>query len=69
MKLLRSCRHRKPYAARLDFAAFIRHMRRDKKVLEGKLRLVLPVGIGQALVVADVTDAQLMAVIESGRDQ
>lgn len=44
-------------------------MRRDKKVLEGKLRLVLPVGIGQAQVVADVTDAQLMAVIESGRDQ
>ena len=24
----------------MDFAAFIRHMRRDKKVLEGKLRLV-----------------------------
>jgi 3-dehydroquinate synthase len=52
----------------MDFAAFIRHMRRDKKVLEGKLRLVLPVGIGRAQVVADVTDAQLMAVIESGRD-
>ena len=28
----------------MDFAAFIRHMRRDKKVLEGKLRLVLPSG-------------------------
>ena len=52
----------------MDFAAFIRHMRRDKKVLEGKLRLVLPIGIGQAQVVADVTDEQLMAVIESGRD-
>ncbi|WP_421199312.1 3-dehydroquinate synthase [Aeromonas enteropelogenes] len=54
--------------AEMDFAAFIRHMRRDKKVLEGKLRLVLPVGIGHAQVVADVSDAELLAVIESGRD-
>ncbi len=53
----------------MDFAAFIRHMRRDKKVLEGKLRLVLPVGIGHAQVVADVSDAELLAVIESGRDK
>ncbi|MGT4070433.1 UNVERIFIED_CONTAM: 3-dehydroquinate synthase [Aeromonas hydrophila] len=53
----------------MDFAAFIRHMRRDKKVLEGKLRLVLPVGIGHAQVVADVYDAELLAVIESGRDE
>lgn len=53
----------------MDFAAFIRHMSRDKKVLEGKLRLVLPVGIGHAQVVADVSDAELLAVIESGRDK
>ncbi|MGK8176295.1 3-dehydroquinate synthase [Aeromonas dhakensis] len=53
----------------MDFAAFIHHMRRDKKVLEGKLRLVLPVGIGHAQVVADVSDAELLAVIESGRDK
>ncbi|WP_429102488.1 3-dehydroquinate synthase [Aeromonas veronii] len=55
--------------AEMDFAAFIRHMRRDKKVLEGKLRLVLPVGIGHAQVVGDVSDAELLAVIESGRDE
>lgn len=55
--------------AEMDFAAFIRHMRRDKKVLEGKLRLVLPVGIGHAQVVGDVSDAELLAVIELGRDQ
>ncbi|WP_323064926.1 3-dehydroquinate synthase [Aeromonas jandaei] len=54
--------------AEMDFAAFIRHMRRDKKVLEGKLRLVLPVGIGHAQVVADISDAELLAVIESGRE-
>ena len=55
--------------AEMDFSAFIRHMRRDKKVLEGKLRLVLPVGIGHAQVVGDVSDAELLAVIESGRDE
>ncbi|MEJ6115019.1 3-dehydroquinate synthase [Aeromonas salmonicida] len=54
--------------ADMDFSAFIRHMRRDKKVLEGKLRLVLPVGIGHAQVVADVSDDELLAVIESGRE-
>lgn len=54
--------------AEMDFDAFIRHMRRDKKALEGKLRLVLPVGIGHAQVVADVSDAELLAVIESGRE-
>jgi 3-dehydroquinate synthase len=29
---------------------------------------VLPVGIGHAQVVADVSDAELLAVIESGRE-
>ncbi|PJG60720.1 3-dehydroquinate synthase [Aeromonas cavernicola] len=51
----------------MGFSAFIRHMRRDKKVLDGKLRLVLPVGIGHAHVVTHVSDTQLLAVIESGR--
>ncbi|UBO73222.1 3-dehydroquinate synthase [Aeromonas rivuli] len=51
--------------ADMNFDAYLRHMRRDKKVLAGKLRLVLPVGIGHAEVVADVSDAQLQSVIES----
>ena len=51
--------------ADMGFDAYLRHMRRDKKVLAGKLRLVLPVGIGHAEVVADVSDAQLQSVIES----
>ncbi|MGE6109388.1 3-dehydroquinate synthase [Aeromonas sobria] len=51
--------------AGMGFDAYLRHMRRDKKVLAGKLRLVLPVGIGHAEVVADVSDAQLQSVIES----
>lgn len=51
--------------ADMNFDTYLRHMRRDKKVLAGKLRLVLPVGIGHAEVVADVSDAQLQSVIES----
>lgn len=51
----------------MDFDAFIRHMRRDKKVLEGRLRLVLPRGIGAAEVTSAVTEAQLSQIIERGR--
>ncbi|ENY73139.1 3-dehydroquinate synthase [Aeromonas diversa CDC 2478-85] len=51
----------------MDAAAFIAHMRRDKKVLNGTLRLVLPRGIGQAEVVSHVTEAQLAQVIEQAR--
>ncbi|MBZ6072551.1 3-dehydroquinate synthase [Aeromonas schubertii] len=53
--------------AEMDFSAFIAHMRRDKKVLNGTLRLVLPRGIGKAEVVAHVTEAQLAQVIEQAR--
>ncbi|WP_060583990.1 3-dehydroquinate synthase [Aeromonas schubertii] len=53
--------------AEMDFSAFIAHMRRDKKVLNGTLRLVLPSGIGKAEVVAHVTEAQLAQVIEQAR--
>jgi len=38
-------------------------MQRDKKVLAGAIRFVLLKGIGQAFVAADVTDAQLAAVL------
>ncbi|WP_107850696.1 3-dehydroquinate synthase [Oceanimonas marisflavi] len=42
---------------------YLPHMLRDKKVLAGKLRLVLPQGIGRAQVVDDVTEAQLAQVL------
>ncbi|GHA05764.1 3-dehydroquinate synthase [Oceanisphaera arctica] len=42
---------------------YLPHMLRDKKVLAGKLRLVLPVGIGRAQVVDDVTEQQLAQVV------
>lgn len=51
----------------MGFNEFIHHMRRDKKVLEGRLRLVLPAGLGRAEVVASVTEDQLMQVIEGSR--
>jgi len=53
--------------AAMDFAAFMRHMMRDKKVLSGKLRLVLPTAIGQAAVFGDVSDSLLASIIEAER--
>ncbi|MDO6706225.1 3-dehydroquinate synthase [Photobacterium sp. 1_MG-2023] len=48
----------------MTFDHYIKHMMRDKKVLSGKLRLVLPTGIGSAEVVADVPHDLLRQVIE-----
>ncbi|NHH99910.1 3-dehydroquinate synthase [Oceanimonas sp. MB9] len=47
----------------MSLAQYLPHMMRDKKVLAGKLRLVLPMGIGRAQVVSDVTEAQLAQVL------
>lgn len=47
----------------MDFDSFIQHMRRDKKVLGGQIRLVLPTGIGQADVFSQVTESTLEQVI------
>ena len=43
---------------------FVSHMRHDKKVKAGKIRFVLPQGIGQAVVTDDVTDAEISSAIE-----
>lgn len=40
-------------------------MMRDKKVLAGKLRLVLPQGIGQAVVVSDATQSEILDAIKA----
>ncbi|MFQ6371953.1 3-dehydroquinate synthase [Shewanella sp. YIC-542] len=47
----------------MDFESFIKHMRRDKKVLAGQIRLVLPTALGQAAVFGDVSDSLLAQVI------
>ena len=49
--------------ASMDFNSFIKHMRRDKKVLAGQLRLVLPTDIGSSAVVTHDDDALLEQVI------
>jgi 3-dehydroquinate synthetase len=38
-------------------------MRRDKKVHEGRLHMVLPAAIGSARIVDDVTDDELMRAL------
>lgn len=48
---------------------FVAHMRHDKKVKEGKIRFVLPQGIGQATVTDEVTDEQISNAIESFRSE
>lgn len=47
----------------MSLSQYLPHMMRDKKVLAGQLRLVLPVGIGSAQVVSDVTEQQLGLVV------
>ncbi len=66
-KLLLAARLPVVAPAQMDFAAFIRHMMRDKKVLSGKLRLVLPTGIGTSDLFADVDSAVLQQVIDVER--
>ncbi|GGB19648.1 3-dehydroquinate synthase [Agarivorans gilvus] len=47
----------------MGLAEFIPHMMRDKKVLDGKLRLVLPSSIGTAEVVDTITENDIKTVI------
>jgi len=47
----------------MNFDAFIKHMKRDKKVLNGTMRFVLPNKIGAAAVYSDVTEADLQKAI------
>lgn len=49
----------------MNYDAFITHMKRDKKVIAGQLRFVLPTSIGTADVIADVSRQTLADVIAS----
>lgn len=51
----------------MTFDDFIKHMMRDKKVLSGQLRLVLPTGVGTAEVVKGVPDAVIKQAIDFAR--
>lgn len=47
----------------MDAAQFIKHMQRDKKVLKGQMRLVLPTALGQAEVFSQIDNALLEQII------
>ncbi|NQZ49274.1 MAG: 3-dehydroquinate synthase [Moritella sp.] len=49
--------------AEMDFDAFMRHMKRDKKVLNGQLRFILPTSIGSAELFSTVTENTLRDVV------
>ena len=49
----------------MDFDAYIKHMMRDKKVLSGQLRLILPTGIGSAEVVSGVPEDVLRQAVQA----
>jgi 3-dehydroquinate synthase len=47
----------------MGFDDFVKHMRHDKKVKAGKIRFILPTGIGSAVVTDDVDDEMLKAIL------
>ena len=47
----------------MGFAEFIRHMRRDKKNIAGKLRFIVPTAIGQSEIRDDVTQNTLQEIL------
>ena len=50
----------------MSAADFKVYMARDKKVIDGRLRLVLLRSIGDACIVDDVTDEELSALLDRG---
>ncbi len=47
----------------MGFAEFIRHMRRDKKNIAGKLRFIIPTAIGQSEIRDDVSQDMLQEIL------
>jgi 3-dehydroquinate synthase len=52
-----------PQVADLPAAGIVDSMRRDKKIVDGTLHFVLPVGIGSTSIVQDVTEGELRAAL------
>lgn len=61
--LLKACQLPTEKPADMSFDTFINLMMRDKKVLNGQLRLILPKRIGSALIVDNVPTSLLQSVI------
>jgi 3-dehydroquinate synthase len=49
--------------SQMGFTDFVKHMRHDKKVKAGRIRFILPTGIGSAVVTDDVDDEMLKAIL------
>jgi 3-dehydroquinate synthase len=47
----------------MGLAEFVRHMRRDKKNIAGKLRFIVPTEIGKSEMRDDVTQETLRAIL------
>jgi 3-dehydroquinate synthase len=47
----------------MRFAEFIRHMRRDKKNIAGKLRFIIPTAIGKSEIRDDVSQDMLQEIL------
>lgn len=52
-----------PPISDLDITKILEAMRRDKKIVDGKLHFVLPSGVGTTAIVDDVTTAELQAAL------
>jgi 3-dehydroquinate synthase len=48
---------------KMGFDEFIAHMQRDKKNIAGKLRFIVPTGIGQSEIRDDVTESMLQQIL------
>lgn len=49
--------------ANMGFDEFIKHMKKDKKVANDKIRFILPKNIGKAILVNDVSDSELKSML------
>ena len=47
----------------MGFTEFVRHMRRDKKNIAGKLRFIIPTAIGQSEIREDITQEMLQQIL------
>ena len=54
-----------PPVSDLSAAAICKAIRRDKKVLDGRLHMILPAALGATVTVSDVTEAEITAALHT----
>jgi 3-dehydroquinate synthase len=54
----------RPNGRRFDAAALVRHMRKDKKMRDGRITLILPRRIGEVVITQEVPEESLAAFLE-----